>query len=378
VEEYYSPFVSNAFRSSELATLREVYANRIRKLYQAKYPDDFKQEEAKKDDDKKEEAKVDVKKEEPPKPIELPKPIEPPKPNEAKPDEAKPENPKPDEPKKELNGKTRLAKAIKLLDEEYFGNEQEFYEMLCKKYDTVAEEAYSLPFYTVPLVSELLRDQGQVKCAECEQVFPPDAFPEEEWNNGSFLACSNCAKDRFNVSTLKWSKEFKSDTIELQNNEEVATITNTGHKYVCANVPPVKHGIHCWRFRTENKSTWVMWGVSAPKVLSDSSFSVATVWGAGGGNQTYKNGAASYNLQTSQFFNNADEFIDVLLDLNECKLKFKQPEVDYEIVLDAINKDQEEGFVPHVNLHYANTKVQVKKIPYAWYGKYKNRVKFKH
>jgi len=113
------------------------------------------------------------------------------------------------------------------------------------------------------------------------------------------------------------------------------------------------------------------------KKYTDNSYGNQGVFGIAGSNQSYKNGQCTYDIQTGVFFGGKNKvIIDMLLDLNCGELKFKIPGNDTEAKMTGIPKDNQEGWVPHCNIHYANANVQIKKIPISWFGKMPKRVKF--
>jgi hypothetical protein len=127
-------------------------------------------------------------------------------------------------------------------------------------------------------------------------------------------------------------------------------------------------------------STWCLWGISAPKKFVDASYSAQTVWGIAGSNQSYANGVCKYDVQTTKFYGKEEVYIDMLLDLNKCELKFKlvSSNEEYEAKMVNIPNNQHDGWVPHMNIYYAGANCQIKKIPTAWYGKNPTRVKFQY
>mmetsp|Transcript_38321 Transcript_38321/g.62818 ORF Transcript_38321/g.62818 Transcript_38321/m.62818 type:complete len:330 (+) Transcript_38321:25-1014(+) len=325
-----SPFTSSVFKPSGIRTVREVYKERIEKIYAVAY---------KKEENKENEVAA---------------------------------------------GEGKLQRALQLLDTEYVGREQDLYELIYKKYaanidDIVMESEFMPSRYTCPLVSEyLITEHGDaILCSECLQSFQYTEFPEDELNNGAFLACKRCAPDRNNVVELKWHAQYKSDAVLLENNGYNAKVTTSNHKYCLVDQPGVVKGVHCWRWCTRHYQTWFMWGISNRKKHTDASYSNKNVFGIAGSNQSYKNGACVYDVQTNVFFGGKTEvIIDMLLDLNKGELCFKIPGNESEAKMTGIPKDDPEGWVPHCNMHYANATAQVKRIPTNWYGKNIKRVKF--
>eukprot|EP00484_Ammonia_sp_Unknown_P030320 CAMPEP_0197033630 /NCGR_PEP_ID=MMETSP1384-20130603/11992_1 /TAXON_ID=29189 /ORGANISM="Ammonia sp." /LENGTH=351 /DNA_ID=CAMNT_0042463469 /DNA_START=39 /DNA_END=1094 /DNA_ORIENTATION=- len=341
---YNSPFRSSIFAESNTQTVRQVYRHRIEKIYQTKFPCILKEKENA-DDDKKEEEK------------------------------------------EEQEGRKKLNHALQLLDEEYFGREQDLYEFIYDKYvecmqaNSVKREGEYLPGkYSTPLISEvLLTENGDsILCSECLQEYGHAEFPDDELQcNGYYLACSRCAPDRNNVVALKWHPQYKSDSVVFENNGYVAKVTANNHRYCLVNQRPVTKGIHCWRWCTKHYQSWFLWGISHCKKYTDNSYGSQGVFGIAGSNQSYKNGQCTYDIQTGVFFGGKNQVImDMLLDLNTGELKWKVPGNETEAKMTGIPKDNAQGYVPHVNMHYANATVEIRKIPTSWYGKMSQRVKF--
>jgi len=267
-----------------------------------------------------------------------------------------------------------LERALKLLDEEYFGREQEFYEKLCKKYNIKAENEYVLSQYNVPSVSEILQEDELIICAQCQERYRYSEFPDAEWKHGYYLACKQCCAEKDNITTLRWHNEYHSPNCVLEQDREILGCSASDHKYALVDMKPVCKGVHCWRWHTKSYQTWFLWGISSFKKFSNSSYNEATVWGIAGNNQSYRNGSTRHEL-TAHFFSSEQILLDMLLDLNKGELSFQKPGSAYVVKLDSI-PEQKEGWVPHVNIYYTGTKCQVKKIPPAWFGKNPAAIKF--
>ena len=275
-----------------------------------------------------------------------------------------------------------MKHALELLDSTYFGNEHALYEHIFNKYiddkSELLKKSEFVPLrYSTPLISEvLLVDNELIECSECLNSFPSNQFPADEFRNGYMLACAACSPDRNNVKSLKWHKQFKSASVMLENNGYTAKVNQSAHKYVVTDMRPMLKGVHCFRYFTKNHSTWHLWGISNLKKYTDNSYGNAGVYGIAGSNQSYRNGACGYDVQTNVFFGGKKEvMIDMLLDLNKGMLCFKIPGSESEAKMLNIPKSAD-GYVCHCNIHYANASVQIKKIPTSWYGQMAKRVKF--
>ena len=421
---YNSPFRSSIFETSQIKTVRDVYRDRITKIYHSQFPslllitkekdeikiendtenisindnkdknekqldnkgDNNKDNDKEKDEDKNENNHKDKDKDKDKEKEKEKDNNEKDKDNEKdkgkENDDQKEDKNDDDDDKKESIEEKKLNHALKLLDTEYFGSEQELYQKICKKYNIIdIEPIYILEKYSTPLISELLitESSDNILCSECLQEYNYKQFPLDELlNNGYYLACSRCAPDRNNVISLKWHNEFKSDSVILENNGYLAKVIQSNHRYCVINSRPITKGIHCWRWCTKQYQSWFLWGISSLKKYTDNSYGNQGVFGIAGSNQSYKNGQCAYDIQTNVFFGGKNMVqIDMLLDLNKGELKFKIPGNNTEAKMIGIPiNNPNGGYVPHCNIHYANCSVQIKKIPISWYGKMAKRVKF--
>ena len=96
-----------------------------------------------------------------------------------------------------------------------------------------------------------------------------------------------------------------------------------------------------------------------------------------GSSSAYQNGRNIYDMDTRRFYEGNEVLIDMKLDLNTGELHYCLVGDDKVAKMTGIEKNNQKGFTPHINIYYSLCKVQVKKIPYSWFGKNPKRVKFK-
>jgi len=279
---------------------------------------------------------------------------------------------------KNNNGQRKLDKALKLLDEEYIGNEQNFYEYLCNKYKIniqLIEKEPLLNTNCLSLLNEIYYDEQNIECYECKKLKNISEFDEKEiTNNGYYVACKECSPERGMIINCKWSDKLKTNALILENDRHIAKINSSVHHYVIVDGNPVRNGIHLWRWYARSVSSWCLYGVSPPKVFPDQSYSSQGLFGITGSDSAYLNGAHQAGLQTSKFYAKNDNYIDMLLDVNKLEVKYNLVGENHEVKINIIAN--QEGWLPHMDCYYSGTNVQIKKIPVSCYGKDPNKFKF--
>eukprot|EP00484_Ammonia_sp_Unknown_P024662 CAMPEP_0197032784 /NCGR_PEP_ID=MMETSP1384-20130603/11368_1 /TAXON_ID=29189 /ORGANISM="Ammonia sp." /LENGTH=434 /DNA_ID=CAMNT_0042462489 /DNA_START=24 /DNA_END=1328 /DNA_ORIENTATION=+ len=427
-KKFHSPFIYTTFTSTDSKTVKEEYQDRILKIYQSKYAGlkdmtvakvheiTFKLEKQRADKKKKEEEEQKKKEEEEKLKKEQEEKKEEEKDDQKENDEEKRKKEEEEKRKKEAEEaankdankeqekkaddestkeekndedvavsqeEKKLLRAFELLNEEYIGREHEFYVFLCKKYDVDKMlDEFTTAQYMTPLLNDYLCEQnnGLLTCYECNHEKLRAEFDLDEFANGAYIACRKCAPDRDSVKALKWHETFRSTgNLRLFESNHIAKQEGNGHQYALIDDTPVKHGIHCWRWKSNKHRTWLMWGISylqqydAPTYLKDG------VYGISGSNQVYKSGQQVRGLQTTHFYGNQEEqYIDMKLDFGRGELSFLvvgDPK-DKMTTIDGLPNNSTKGFVPHIDIYYKEAQCQIKKIPASWFGKNASRVKF--
>ena len=275
----------------------------------------------------------------------------------------------------------KVVRAAELLEDEYYGNEHSLYAAVCSKYGVVAEpEVFGVDDRaTTSMTDRLLEAEEGLLCAECLELKPFTKFSRSELDcNGPFMACLHCEADRDSVEHCKWNSEWIANGVELENKDYVATIKQNGHRSaVAASKRPAVRGVHCWRWNFRNHKTWAVIGVSHPKQYGSSSYSEAGVYGVAHSSGGYRNRQSVNGLNAKHFYEGNEVLIDMKLDLGKHELSYRMVGDERVVKMDGIEKDNKLGFTPHINIYYQGEKVQVKKIPAAWFGKNPKRVKFK-
>eukprot|EP01084_Bolivina_argentea_P167951 291363_1 len=279
------------------------------------------------------------------------------------------------------NDQKKLIKALELLENEYFGNEHNLYVYLCTKYKIEIICEYNNNNNMNRVIDKLLENKSDIKCIECAEIKPYYSYNKSELENGYFAACKECAPDRDSVKTLKWSAIYKSADTQLKNNNFVLQNSRDSHRYACVDMNnPMKQGIHCFRWYVKGHRSWLLLGISKPRKHRDGSYSDQGVFGIASAGTYYKNGATMYDIPAAAMYEKQEIFIDMKLDLSKY-------EMSYMVVGDAqkrlmkmtgIDKNNKDGYIPHVNVYYQSVTLQIKKIPSSWFGKNPKRCKFKY
>eukprot|EP01084_Bolivina_argentea_P000827 1521_1 len=174
----------------------------------------------------------------------------------------------------------------------------------------------------------------------------------------------------------------KNGLVLSKNRTVLQRVENQKHGYAVLDCKPVFDGQHCWRIKCQNFSPWIFIGVCRPSVeYTDTSWNNKYVWGISTCSQSNRNGhwTLDYSVKAPHWKNQQILQIDMLLDCRNGVLKYAQIKNNNAIIQDqskdiivlhglnqAIkNKNHNNSWIPHFNLHTRGSKITVKKIPYA-------------
>jgi len=171
----------------------------------------------------------------------------------------------------------------------------------------------------------------------------------------------------------KLHRRYKSEGINLMDDDLRATLLQTGHAFLIG-TKIFSKGKHAWRVHIESLSgqQWIFIGicaVSARSKLKKLSFDDPTAYGFSSTNQRYFGGVQRrYRLRHSPtpIDWRIGHPVDVLLDLDEGSLSFCNPITKASWQLAPLPKG--EKWVPHFNLHTAGNKFRVETIQVQDYG----------
>jgi len=269
------------------------------------------------------------------------------------------------------------------LETEFMGNEHSLYLSLCTKYQ-IADSERLCEFFGVSgnsICDKLMENRAQILCAECDEAKDFTHFDADELAMGYFAGCRECAKARGQSRTIKWKAEWTADSIEVQEKDLVIRKTRNGHQGATSNLkPPMKRGQHCFRWLFTHHQTWIFFGIAEAKNNDSSLYCAQRAYGLASSSGGYRDGRSfRADVRPNHIYDGATEkMVDMKVDLKKGELSFMvvdDPEKRV-VTFDEV-KDSEIGFAPAVSMYYNNHTVQVKRVPVSWFGKNKNRTKFK-
>eukprot|EP01084_Bolivina_argentea_P293414 504632_1 len=178
---------------------------------------------------------------------------------------------------------------------------------------------------------------------------------------------------------MKWSSKYicrLNEELFLSDNNRCCTrkrVVERTYRWVLPDMDTVKEGIHCWRVHTINpKKGWVAYAVSKKQKFrsgTHGAYGQDTVHGIAYNNCFYYSRGVIHNKVCLDIRQTEIE-VDILLDLEENKLKFcVVGDLKHQTIFDNIPQ-YEEGWVCHFNYGWTANKIALRivEIPSDWFG----------